>query len=452
MIDYLRTAVISAMLFFGQFILSPGHAAEPAPIIVRSAIGNAKADIWVGQRAVLQVDVLARDGWAQIKTARDFEVPGAYVVRLESQGTRLNETISGHDYGGQRYEMSLFAQQGGTITVPPIPIDVEVRRWGSEAETTSQHMKTPAAEFEVKIPPGAENRKGIISTTELKAQQQWTPPSQEFKVGDAVKRIIELSAPDISGMAFAPSEFPTISGLGIYPGESDVADSYSRGSLTGKRTETVTYVFEKEGSFELPQIVVPWWDISQKKLKEVVLPALVVKITAVPGSDPETFAEKTLEDGRQRKTEGLLPVVFLLLLLAGSAWRFRHAMRTRWQTWRRERRQSEKAYFTRLREACRNNDSKTAYNRMVAWLNKTASDPGAATLKNFLEAVGSEKLSKEVGELERRLYQKTAGRDAQTPWQGEALYRELAYWRNKDMRTKETTLPGEATLAPLNPQ
>ena len=62
MIDYLRTAVISAMLFFGQFILSPAPAAEPAPIIVRSAIGNAKADIWVGQRAVLQVDVLARDG------------------------------------------------------------------------------------------------------------------------------------------------------------------------------------------------------------------------------------------------------------------------------------------------------------------------------------------------------------------------------------------------------
>ncbi len=127
-------------------------------------------------------------------------------------------------------------------------------------------------------------------------------------------------------------------------------------------------------------------------------------------------------------------------------------MRTRWQTWRRERRQSEKALFTRLREACRNNDSKTAYNRLAAWLNKTASDPGAATIKNFLEAVGSEKLSKEVGELERRLFKKTAERDAKTPWRGEALYRELANWRNKGMQTKETTLPGEATLASLNPQ
>jgi hypothetical protein len=214
----------------------------------------------------------------------------------------------------------------------------------------------------------------------------------------------------------------------------------------------VTYVFEKEGSFELPQIVVPWWDISQKKLKEVVLPALAIKIAAVPGTDAELGAETTREDGRQWKTGGLLPVVFLLLLLAGSAWRFRHALQTRWQTWRRERRQSEKAHFTRLREACRNNDSKTAYNRLVAWLNKTASDPGAATLKNFLEAVGNEKLSKEVGELERRLYKKTAEGDAQIPWQGEALYRELAYWRNKGMQTKKTTLPGDAALAPLNPQ
>jgi len=187
------------LFFFGLWIPAPAHAADTEPIVVRSAIENANADVWVGQRVVLQVDVLARDGWAQIKSVRDFEVPGAYVVRLQAQGTRLNETIAGVEYAGQRYELSLFAQKGGKITVPAIPIDVEISRWGDQAGTESHQLKTPAFAFDVKIPPGADNLQGIISTTELKARQEWAPQSREFRVGDAFKRTIVLSAADISG-------------------------------------------------------------------------------------------------------------------------------------------------------------------------------------------------------------------------------------------------------------
>ena len=273
-----------------------------------------------------------------------------------------------------------------------------------------------------------------------------------FMVGDAVKRTIVLSAADISGMAFTPLVYPAINGLGIYTSKPAVEDRSNRGTLTGERKETVTYVFEKQGAYELPEIVITWRDLGVKELKKVVLPSLEVKIAAGVGAGGEIASQSTLTDGRQIPMGRLLTVLVLLALLSAIAWRFRHAMQSYWQTWRHARSQSEKAYFRRLREACRNNDSKTAYHRLMAWLNKTASDPGAATLKNFLEAVGSEKLSKEVGELERRLYKKTIERDAQIPWQGESLYRELAYWRNKSMQTKETTLPGEATLAPLNPQ
>lgn len=92
--------------------------ANPAPIIVRSSIAT-KPDIWVGQRVLLQVDVLARDGWAKINRAPDVEVPGAYMVRLETQGVRLNETVDGSAYTGQRYEMSLFPSGAAPLRFPP---------------------------------------------------------------------------------------------------------------------------------------------------------------------------------------------------------------------------------------------------------------------------------------------------------------------------------------------
>lgn len=456
MSDGFPTKLVLALLLSGLWMPAPLYAAETEPIIVRAAVGNADEDIWVGQRILLQVDVLARDGWAQIKSARDYEVPGAYVVRLQTQGTRMNEIISGVAYSGQRYELSLFAQKGGKIVVPPVPIDVVIRRWGDQAGTESRQLKTPAVTFDVQIPPGAEKIPGIISTTELKARQAWAPQSQAFKVGDAVKRTIVLSAVDISGMAFTPLVYPSISGVGIYTDEPAVEDRFNRGSLTGERTERVTYLFERDGNYELPEIDITWWDLVSKELKRVVLPSLEVRIAGGVGAEGQTASGPAVAVSRKIPI-GLMLVVFVLSgVLFFVAWRFRYALQSRWQHWLHVRSQSEKAYFLLFRKACRQNDAKAAYNRLLAWLKHAASGRnhtrGVSTLKDLLETADCENLTKAVGDLEERLFKKAADPEAQTPWRGNALNSELARWRDRHKRTGGKPLTGEVTLAPLNPQ
>ena len=49
-------------------------AAEP--IVLRASV--TPAEVWVGQRALLRIDVLGQDGWAQIKRLADFDVPGTF--------------------------------------------------------------------------------------------------------------------------------------------------------------------------------------------------------------------------------------------------------------------------------------------------------------------------------------------------------------------------------------
>ena len=91
------------------------------------------------------------------------------------------------------------------------------------------------------------------------------------------------------------------------------------------------------------------------------------------------------------------------------------------------------------------------YNYLMAWVHRLEPDPGAAMLERLQGAVGSEQLSREVDRLNQRLFKKTTAHDTQAPWRGEVLYRELASWRKKHMKTKETSLPGDTILAPLNP-
>jgi hypothetical protein len=79
-------------------------------------------------------------------------------------------------------------------------------------------------------------------------RQQWDPKAKEFKVGEAVKRTIELNAQDLSAMAFTPLVFSKIDGLGVYPADPLVEDSYDRGSLKGKREFSKKAYFQRLGA------------------------------------------------------------------------------------------------------------------------------------------------------------------------------------------------------------
>ncbi len=123
-------SLIGILFLFLLISTGAGLCADDAPdtssgILIRTEV-RPKENIVVGQQVILQVDVLAPDGWAQIKGVRDFSVEGTQVVRYETQGTRLNETIQGQAFTGQRYELSLFPRRDGIVTVPSIPVEVEV--------------------------------------------------------------------------------------------------------------------------------------------------------------------------------------------------------------------------------------------------------------------------------------------------------------------------------------
>ena len=85
--------------------------------------------------------------------------------------------------------------------------------------------------FQAALPPGADQERGIISTTRLEASQTLEPLERCVEVGDALKRSISLRAAAISGMAFAPVQYIPVAGVGLYPGEPVVQDAVDRGSL-----------------------------------------------------------------------------------------------------------------------------------------------------------------------------------------------------------------------------
>ena len=368
-------------------LMACSSALAAGDIVLRSSVQPEKA--WVGQRVILQIDVLGSDGWTQITRFDDVEIPGAYLMRTDSQGTRLQETIDGTSYSGQRYEFSIYPQAAGTIEIPAIDVEVTTRAAGGETGSSVQQARVPAVTIRSNIPAGAENIRGLVSTTQFTAKQSWQSLDETPEVGDALERTLSLQAVDVSGMAFTPLEHAEIAGVGIYPAQPAVADTSNRGSLNGSRTEVVTYVFEQSGEVQIPDIEFSWWNLADSKLEQVTLPGRLVRVAAGAGTLP-------LEQLTKRY---LVPLVILFLLLVYVLYFFRKALLKRWVDRRAARKESEQEYFQRIVKSIRTKKPAAALRNIMCWLDQINDVRDPALLDVFISRYGDTRAEKAVDQL-----------------------------------------------------
>jgi hypothetical protein len=245
-------------------------------------------------------------------------------------------------------------------------------------------MSLPTVEFAVRMPPGAQGIRGLISTTDLRATQTWDPEPDELTVGDAIKRTITLHAADVSGMAFTPMRYGKIENLGIYPGEPTVDDNFDRGDLSGSRVETVTYIFEHPGQVEIPGITLSWWNVQSSKLQRIELPGISVEVIA--GAEAESEAAAAIPQRLNMRLIGSL--LFAVVLLAVLAFRFGGKWRERIEAWQRARRENEASYFKQVMRSVRSGDQELVLRDTMRWLDRINSESTPARLDQFLQQYG----------------------------------------------------------------
>src|SRR5262249_56437362 len=129
--------------------------------------------------------------------------------------------------------------------------------------------------------------------------------------GAAFKRTITIRAEGVPGLAIPPLPLQGEDGLRAYPGQPEVTDAGNRGRLTGRRTDRVTYVCERPGTYGLPGLVLVWWDPEAKELHRERLPARTITV------EPATTNEASAPPERPRWPIGLLTAV---CLAAGLWW------------------------------------------------------------------------------------------------------------------------------------
>lgn len=392
-------------------LLSLPAMAQTDGVVVRTTV-KPEQGVVLGQHVRVFVDVLFSGEMPWPPRVSLADMSGAQIVRYETQATTMRDTIDGKSYTGQRFEFALYPRRGGLLAVPA----PSVVMLNSSGDIIGQIQGKPI-EIQVEVPPGVDSRQPVIAADSLTLEEQWQPAlSSSFKAGDAIVRTVTRVAADVPGMAMLDLVFAAPRGVRVYVDPPQSTDQVSRGAVTGRRTDRVTYVFETGGSFVIPEVVQPWWDLSANRLRRAVgaggtIAVASAPVVVAPGDRIErwVFAAVTA-----------LGVVSLALWGWPRARRWRADRRARWLA-------SEAKSFGDLKDACRKDEPEAVYRAFTTWRQRLPRPVDAAPLAEEIEAA---------------LF-------AGAPWsldRAEAFAKKAEALRHATVRRKATSI-----LPPLNP-
>ncbi len=456
-LHYSITPKIQRILtFIGICLLLLAAKSVIAEPFIRASIKP--ASVIAGQPVTVTVEVLAPNWFTKAPKFPDIEVDNA-IAMPPGRSLNFTEKVGSMTYAGQRRSYIIYPLTAGTFEIPSIHVTVSYAKEppkSSPPVTVSSQFQ----QFEATVPDEAAGLGYFIATSNFTLEHTVSRKIDNLMVGDTFMRSIIMNAQNVVAMVLPPLRFEPVKGVGIYPDQPVLVDKGGeRGEIrTGTRTESVTYVLEKEGDFLLPEINLFWWDLEKEKLQKETVPAIKLAVKSNPDLEAEQLALLVDDKGPPPATGirilgwrhlAVLVVLIVLSIFLILLWKKYRPVYANWIKSRKEQKvNSEAAYFKRFHQACLSGDNKETYHQLMSWLDRIYDGPGSATIWWFVNITDSPELEKRLSELTKYLF---ADEGLSLKWSLSDFYKGIARARKAFLQKKKRTVLSHAGLFPLNP-
>ncbi len=395
-------------------------------------------EIWAGQQVTLNLD-LKTTGFSFSNSHFNLpEIPGAFLMQTDTTTVKFTENLEGQTWQIIRYPLALYPQTAGNLEIPPIAVRfISSAKFGSVA--TPFEFQTKPLVLTIKQPPGVKEGDLVITTKSFELDYEWQPKSGTGQTGSAYTLTVKRRAADISAMLLPPLPVFRIEGLAAYSQAPEINDETDRGDLVGERVDSIIWVAEKPGVYDIPGIRFQWWDPDSRELKQQIIPGLNLDIqSTLTSRDPINGVNRNGQSGQ---------VYYWLLVVLFTAFitfffRLFFIRKPRMQSV-----DTEKASFKILKQTCKNNQAALTHSAMHTWLSTLSlaysSGSRQVTLMEFAQACNDTQLTAELGRLQEAVI------SPDSPWRGGDLFNALQIIRQKIKKHQSIQL--NVHLAPLNP-
>ena len=244
-------------------------------------------------------------------------------------------------------------------------------------------------------------------------------------MGEPITRTITLTAAGLSEEQLPSLQMSMPPGLKIYPDQAELHTGINSNRLVSQKVQNFAIVASRPGTYQLPEMTIPWWNTVTNKYQQAIIPG--EEIVIQPGAEasqtgfapppsigqPQQQAPATVIVKETSWLQWLFLALWLLTSLAWmlSAYRNKASSAKR----RRDSRPVNDAYLA-LMSACKQHQGEQALSLLVPWANSLAFTQKVNTLDDALRQINDEAFSLAVNKLQRSYYGKSA-----QEWQGNEL-------------------------------
>ena len=366
-----------------------------------------KSSVYVGEPAEVRITVFTSTWFTRGIDPGNIKVEGAFTTFFRPVSISIQK--EGQTYAGVQLIYHVFPYSEKDLLFPSLDITVESPAEG-DYKGARHLVKSAEKRIRVTPVPAGFDRDEWLVTTGLGISDNWEGDLQHVKVGDVLECQITRTAQGTVSELIPPIGWDSVPDVSMYAARSVVRNNKTATDISAVRTETMRFLFEKEGEVILPEMVFSWYDPVQKQLYKRTLEEIAVQVQ--PNPDLGVLAtlrdslrmEQAMEMNESDEDKvitiwGLSPerfaLIFLLavLVVAGVFLFMRRFIK--WLKIRREHFRNSEAFYFRLyaKTLGKKNTQKTLH-FLYRWID--ALQLPESSIAFFTNTYGSGKLQQAV--------------------------------------------------------
>ena len=373
------------------FALISCAAAIPAQELPVAEVEVAPAEVSVGETIRLRVTVLSPTWFPTPPEFPSFELANV-VVRLPPNSSRPTSRRIGRDtWSGIVRNYEIHPLLGARYRLDDLTIQVTYADPNDRSPLTVA-VDLPPVEFRAVVPAGAETLDPYLAGRQLTLTRDIEGETDTLEAGDAL--VVRYTA-ELDGLPamFLPTlvAIEDIAGVSVYADQPLVEDAER-----SRRSETLTYVFEAGGQFEIPAVELSWWNTETSAIEIASVRSLTVSVAG-----PPIPADADLAADRPTAWRSVAAWLAILVLAAFAGWRGLRLSRRHLRAATTVHRRSEAYAFGQLRKTLRSKDTRQVHHALLRWLERLK--PGLDT-RSLTRICGDDELTVMLDRLSAAAY------------------------------------------------
>ncbi len=424
------------------------------PITVRVTEASAAAQNQMNQFVFFETSVSKSSVYVQeelIYTVRlyyvdaisgDFPAPprleNAVIETIENE-RRFESIVDNRRFFVLEKKYAIYPQRSGSLEIPREAFSGTRGRGNFFSSRERVGAVSEGHRLRVKPRPAAFSGTHWLPASNVSMSETWKGNLDELVVGEPINREITLNVSGVAASLLPPMTTADIDGAKTYQDPPNTESTPTDEGMRAVLTTTIGVVPTREGSIEIPEVRIPWWNTSSDRQEVAVIPARRLEVNAgvmpsvsVPPASSVATSPGVPAVPASATATNLWPYLTLLL---GVLWLITL------RQWHVARRQSTKAEvpeqpldhsdehraYQQLESACHNSDPSAASTALYRWARFRF--PQISSLQELCTIAADPELDEAIRSLELCLY--AGDPDTSRNWQGGNLLAATSRLRNE---------------------